>query len=95
MSLFDILDKPTGVGNITSPLLIGRVKDIIMDDKHPEFKKYGGWASLGFIKFSPIYQTADPNKTVSLPFAKPISSNYSQFPLLEEIVLIISGPSTK
>ena len=32
MPLFDILDKPIGVGNITSPLLIGRVKDIIMDD---------------------------------------------------------------
>ena len=95
MPLFDILDKPTGVGNITSPLLIGRVKDIIMDDKHPEFKKYGGWASLGFIKFSPVYQTADPSKTVSLPFAKPISSNYTQFPLLEEIVLVIQGPSTK
>lgn len=95
MPLFDILDKPIGAGNLSSPLLIGRVKDIIMDDKHPEFKKYGGWASLGFIKFSPVYQTTDPNKTVSLPFAKPISSNLTQFPLLEEIVLVISGPSTK
>jgi hypothetical protein len=95
MGVFDDIVKPIGAGNLSSPLLIGRVKDIIMDDKHPEFAKYGGWASLGFIKFSPVYQTSDPDSTTSLPFAKPISSNYSQFPLLEEIVLVISGPSTK
>jgi hypothetical protein len=42
---------------ISTPILqSSRVKDIILNKSHPEFEKYGGWASIGMILIEDVKQ---------------------------------------
>ena len=68
---------------IEERIKIGRVKDIILNDKYPKFKEYGGDSAIGTIKFKPINFT-----TAGISFAKPFFPNISSLPLVNEIVLI-------
>jgi len=72
-------------------IIIGRVIDIILDNKHEKFKELGEWDSLGTIFF------AESNKNIynesileNLPFAKPFHSYKKHYPLKGELVYIIS-----
>ncbi len=67
-----------------------KVADIILDDKHPDFSKLGGWDSLGTIKYSNVGETNDIN---NLNTAKPIFPQLKYFPLINEIVYILSLPT--
>ena len=78
-----------------SPSIISvRVKDIILDDSHPEFKNYGEWNGVGTIFFDSI---DFPFASISAAIAKPLFSNQKFYPLINELVSIVSlaSPSTQ
>lgn len=68
-----------------------RVKDIILDESHPQFKNYGEWASIGVIL---IEDTSQPTTNPTTSPAYPLFPNIKQYPLLNEIVVVLSLPST-
>lgn len=83
-------DKPAkskGNKNIFS----SRVKDIILDESHPKFKNFGEWASIGAIFIEDVLQ---PTTTNSISIAYPLFPNIKQYPLLNEVVVILVLPST-
>jgi len=70
-------------------LLDVRVRDIVLSPNHPRFDEVGGWAGIGTI----IYDTAggglnSTRDTVS--FARPLFSNHKFYPLINEMVAIIT-----
>lgn len=69
-----------------------KVKNILLNNNSNLFNKNNGWSGLGTIQFEPIY---NPTQNDTLYFAKPLFSNIKQYPLKNEIVLIISLPSPK
>ena len=69
-----------------------RVKDIILDQNHPKFKEYGEWASIGLIFVEDVVQ---PTTKDSIKVVYPIFPNLKLYPLLNEIVLVLSLPSTE
>jgi hypothetical protein len=83
-----------GASSSPSPIFFARVKDIVLSPNTQTenfFNEAEGWVGLGSIKFTPIGNTID-NSTSNL-IAKPLFTNISQYPLLEEIVLILQAPS--
>jgi hypothetical protein len=83
---------PTSKGNnskSTKSTFIGRVVDIILDENHKNFKTEGGYPSIGTIYFEYIN-----NGNNGLIFkAKPLNSYLKIFPVINELVSIISSPT--
>jgi hypothetical protein len=80
---------------------IARVVDIILDETHPLFNPvYGEWDSIGTIFYqdlniplptdSHIRQTPSGSASI-LPFARPFYSNIKQYPLINEVVLMVNS----
>ena len=72
-------------------LLAVRILDIILDINHPAAEKYGGYDAIGTINFTYL----DDNTPLESPWvndqvAQPIFSFVKSFPLINEIVLILS-----
>jgi len=86
----------SGKGNGGKSLFFfARVNDIVLSTETKTsnfFKDAGGWAGLGSIKFTPLNSKPDDGKPSNL-IAKPLFNNISKYPILEEIVLILSAPS--
>lgn len=79
---------------LTNLIIVGRVIDIILDDKNSKFKELGEWASIGTIEFIDTQiqsSTSSPNS--SKLYAKPLFSNVKNYPIYNEIVYIISLPN--
>jgi hypothetical protein len=68
-----------------------RVLSIVLDETHPKFKELGEWNGLGTIEFEDVI---NPLPSPSLLIAKPLQGNSKNFPLVNEIVYIISLPNT-
>ena len=68
-----------------------RVLSIVLDETHPRFKELGEWNGLGTIEFEDVI---NPLPSPSLLIAKPLQGNSKNFPLINEIVYIISLPNT-
>lgn len=80
--------------NLENLILVGRVIDLILDDKHPSFKELGEWTALGTIEFI----NTNIQSNISTPgssklYAKPLFSNVKNYPIFNEIVYIISLPN--
>lgn len=69
-----------------------RVKDIILDETHPEYEKYGNTSAIGAIKYEPVVDQFKETNLEELPVAFPLNSHVKVFPLLNEIVLIHAAP---
>ena len=78
---------------LTTQIIPVRVVDIILDDTHEEWEKYGQMEALGAIKYRVIGEYQDESDPTLLDVAYPISTNIKNFPLLNEIVLITSAPA--
>ena len=79
----------------SSPFFYARVNDIVLSPQTKTdnfFTLAGGWAGLGSIKFTPIGSKPD-NDNPSILVAKPLFTNLIQYPILEEVVLILTAPS--
>jgi hypothetical protein len=69
-----------------------RVKSIILTQDHPKFKELGEWNSLGAIEFEPINNPSGQSNKLSVAY--PLYPNIKNYPLINEIVFLISLPST-
>lgn len=72
-------------------LILVRVKDVILDDSHPEYEKYGKVESIGVIKYAPINKNVDTSNVESLPPAFPLHQTIKTCPLVNELVFIVKG----
>ena len=78
--------KPTEVAQVDKEIVSVRVLDIILDDTHPEFEKYGGWNGVGTIFYDTI---GIPTGIDNINTAYPLSSNQKSYPLINELVPIV------
>jgi hypothetical protein len=69
-----------------------RVIDVIMDETHPEYDKYGKTKCIGAIKYQPVDKKLNSDNTETLPIAFPSSATLRTIPLINEIVLLTSAP---
>jgi len=69
-----------------------RVVDVILDDSHPEFEKYGKWASIGAIKYKVLGERSQVKENTQT-IAYPLSSHVKHIPLKNEVVLLIRAAS--
>ena len=84
-----------GGGN-SNAFFFARVNDILLSTETKTenfFNNAGGWAGLGSIKFTQLGTTTDDDNPSQL-IAKPLFTNIIQYPILEEIVLILQAPSS-
>ncbi len=84
------VDTATSLGNLITAV---RVKDIVLDKTHPQFVNVGEWNGLGTIFFDVVKDPNISNKN-TWSTARPISSNIKIYPLINEIVYLISFPDT-
>tara|TARA_R110001583_G_scaffold145880_1_gene297919 strand:+ start:210 stop:2315 length:2106 start_codon:yes stop_codon:yes gene_type:complete len=94
-----IATDPNGGGReqIIKPV---RVEDIILDVNHIQAKKYGGYDSIGTIFYTNVAFEGSRNaqggangNPENLHSARPLFSFLKQYPLKNEIVMIITSPS--
>lgn len=71
-----------------------RVKDIILDDKHPEYKKYGKTSAIGVIKYESVVDSVNEPDTENLSEAYPLDVYSKTYPLVNEIVILHKAPAT-
>jgi len=80
-------------GVIAPPQFIPvRVKSIILNEAHPKFIELGEWNSLGAIEFE--YVSTPSGLSNKLSVAHPLQPNIKNYPLVNEIVFLITLPST-
>ena len=53
-------------------LVAVRVKDVILNDKHPEYSKLGKTTAIGAIKYEPITDSSREENTEELMYAYPL-----------------------
>ena len=82
--------------NLLTPV---RVLSIVLDETHPLFLYLGGWNALGTIQYELVSEpsrffnsTIEGNKDT--PRALPATPNLKNYPLINEIVYILSLPNT-
>lgn len=76
-----------------SELVLARVIDIILDDTHPEYSKYGTTDALGVIKYKLLTSEASEFEPENLPSAFPLNASIRQLPLKNEVVFLVNGPA--
>ena len=72
-------------------IIVGRVKSIVLESTHPRFTEVGGWNGVGSIEFDSI---SLPYNQTNPPIAKPVFANIKMYPLVNEIVYLISLPNS-
>ncbi len=100
------MKRYTGISNtpksnsslFNSKTLFGaRVYLTILDDTtNPDlFKQYGDWSSIGGILFQSLSSPSPVSDFSKLDFARPLFPNVKNYPLTNEIVVIIPLPSNE
>jgi hypothetical protein len=81
-------DKVRGTYSSPQSVISSRVRDIILDDTHPQFNQYGKWNGIGTIF---IESTKNPTFSPEIPLipAFPAFPNIKHYPLINELVPII------
>jgi hypothetical protein len=82
----------------TSGYSVGKVFDVIMDDKTPSreiFNQYGEWAGIGTIFYLdyPTNKNTSNVRLIDCKVAKSFFPNQKHLPLREELVLLVDLPS--
>jgi hypothetical protein len=76
--------------NAKGKVVAARVLDIVLDEKHKDYELVGQWNGIGAI----FYEIVNKSGTKSYPnFALPYDSQLKTYPLVNEIVLLISLPN--
>lgn len=84
---FDISPK---IGDFT----VARVKDININSNSSLFPETGQWSGIGTIDYSPVKSSANQSSDSGvLQLATPLFPNIKNYPLINEYVLIVKGPS--
>ncbi len=80
------------INSLNNLIIAVRVKSIVLDENHPRFEQLGGWNALGAIEYEEI---TSPNlNTIVRNIAYPLNPSNKNYPLLNEVVYIISLPDT-
>ena len=84
-----------GGGNKGGGVFAARVTAIILDDvTHPTaFNNQGQWASIGTIYWASVGQITNNNVALENNIAKPLFPNDKKYPLINEVVYLISLPN--
>jgi hypothetical protein len=69
-----------------------RVISIILDENHPRFDELGGWNALGTIEYELV---TNLTTTYPLSIASPLNPNIKNYPLINEIIYLISLPNNE
>ena len=69
-----------------------RILSIVLDETHPRFQELGEWNGLGIIEYEDVI---NPLPSPSLPIARPLTGNFKNLPLINEVVYIIALPNTE
>lgn len=87
--------KPSIKQSNTQSIFSARVQYVILDEETNSevFKQYGGWNGIGGILFKSLTDPSQFNGPNSSKFAKPLFPNLKNYPLVNEIVYVISLPS--
>jgi hypothetical protein len=80
------------IENLNGKLIPARVIDVMLDETYPDFEIFGGWNSIGIIKYELI--NFPEREQVIKKIAKPLLANIKTFPLKNEIVFLIRLPDT-
>lgn len=84
--------RGVGGGSSTQPTSVfGRVVDIVLDENKILYDAQGNKLPIGSIIYQDILTPVD--KEATLPPAFPLTNGVKQYPLVNEIVLIITGPT--
>jgi len=91
--------KSTSKGNSNQGggVFPARVSAIILDDQtYPTaFKKLGEWSSIGTIYWSSVEVITNNNEVLNNNIAKPLFPNDKKYPLVNEVVYVISLPNAQ
>jgi len=68
-----------------------RVKSIVLDESHPRFTEVGEWNGLGTIEYQEVVNAQEQKV---YPLARPVSPNNKKYPLINEVVFLLSLPNT-
>ena len=71
-------------------IIPARVISIVLNETHPQFLDLGEWNALGAIEYELV---ENPNVNQQYPIAYPLSPNVKNYPLINEIVYLISLPN--
>lgn len=71
--------------------LSGRVVSIVLDETHPRFVELGEWNGLGTIEYDVVSAPSKPNQQYQT--ARPLDPSSKKYPLVNEIVHIVSLPN--
>jgi len=78
------------ISNAQGKVVAARVIDIVLDENHDYYELVGQWNGIGAI----FYEIVNKSGTKSYPnFALPYDSQLKTYPLINEIVLLISLPN--
>ena len=78
------------ISNAQGKVIAARVIDIVLDENHKYYELVGQWNGIGAI----FYEIVNKSGTKSYPnFALPYDSQLKTYPLINEIVLLISLPN--
>ena len=83
---------------VTQPgqrLISVRVIDIILDENHEKFNEFGDYDSIGTIFYTKIEDNTPLESEKFASSAKPLFSFIKSYPLINEIVLIVSANDKK
>ncbi len=72
-------------------LISVRVISIVLDSSHPRWNEVGEYNGIGTIEYQLVNE---PNPQDQLPLAKPFNTNERKYPLINEVVYLISLPNT-
>lgn len=71
-------------------IIPARVISIVLNESHPKFLDLGEWNALGAIEYELV---ENPNINQQYPIAYPLSPNVKNYPLINEVVYLISLPN--
>ena len=77
-----------------SPIIYGRVTDVVVDAFHPLYNENGKSQALYGVEFTLATTSTDNNEDAEKSFAWCGTTFFKRLPIKNEIVLIISGPSS-
>jgi hypothetical protein len=80
------------IDNLTYKIIPARVIDIVLDEKHPKFNLVGQWNGIGAIYYEFVNKT-DTSSTSNDSFALPYDAQLKTYPLVNEVILLLSLPS--
>lgn len=86
----DFSSVGTSMDALDLKVIPARVTDIVMNETHPNFQKYGNWTSIGVINFEKI--NTPEGKSVKKPYARPFFPQFKSYPIVNEIVLLFYLP---